>query len=146
MGAPEGNQFWKLRLKHGRNHAIETPEELWENFEEYAQWLSDNPLIEVDFKGKDATEVKIPKMRPFTKDGFALACGLSEWRVISEWKERKGFSQVITRIESQIYNQKFEGASVGMFNSSIIARDLGLKDNSEITISKPAPIFGENGI
>jgi hypothetical protein len=30
-------------------------------------------------------------------------------------------------------SQKFEGASVGIFNSNIIARDLGLKENVDNT-------------
>lgn len=138
MGAPKGNRFWELRLKHGRNYAIETPEELWENFIEYAVWIQENPLIEIDFKGKDAIKVEIPKMRPFTKDGFALACGLCEWDVINSWKERsKDFFQVITRIEKSIYNQKLEGAAAGFLNPNIIARDLGLKERTETEMNLP---------
>lgn len=131
MSAPKGNKFWELRLTHGRKHSIETPEELWENFLEYAQWLEDNPLLEIDFKGKDATRVEIPKMRAFTKQGFALACGLSEWKTIESWREREGFSQIITRIENHIYTQKLEGAASGFLNPNIIARDLGLKEKTE---------------
>lgn len=146
MAAPKKNQFWKLRLTHGRSHAIESPEELWDNFIEYATWLEENPLIEIDYKGRDADKVEIPKMRPFTKEGFALACGLSQWSVIESWKKREGFLQVITRIEKYIYNQKFEGSAAGFLNPNIIARELGLKDNSEIVIPKPTPIFGDDSI
>jgi hypothetical protein len=140
MAAHIGNKFWELRLSHGRDHAIETPEELWDNFVEYAEWIEQNPLIETDFRGKDAVEVQIPKMRPMTKEGFALACGLSEWRVISEWKDRKGFSQIITRIERHIYDQKLVGAACGFFNANIIARDLGLTDKKEIDATVNAPL------
>jgi hypothetical protein len=131
MPAPKTNQFWKLRLKHGRSHAIATPEELQQNFVEYCTWIEENPLYEVDFKGKDATHVNIPKMRPFTKEGFALACGLSGWDVIESWKKREGFMEVITRIDKYIYNQKFEGAAAGFLNPNIIARDLGLADKTD---------------
>jgi hypothetical protein len=131
MAAPKTNQFWKLRLTHGRKHAIATPEELQQNFVEYCTWIEENPLIEVDFKGKDATHVNIPKMRPFTKEGFALACGLSGWDVIESWKKREGFMEVITRIDKYIYNQKFEGAAAGFLNPNIIARDLGLADKTD---------------
>ncbi len=129
MAAPIGNRFWELRLKHGRTSKIETPEQLWENFVEYAQWVESNPLIEIDYRGKDAERVEIPKMRAMTKGGFALACGLSCWRIIDDWKEREGFSQIITRIESFIYEQKFVGSAAGFLNSSIIARDLGLTES-----------------
>lgn len=131
MAAPKGNSFWTLRLTHGRKHAIATPDELWSNFIEYAKWIEENPLLEIDFRGKDAYEVQIPKMRPFTKEGFALACGLSGWEVIEEWKKREGFLEIITRIEKYIYTQKFEGAAAGLLNHNIIARDLGLADKTE---------------
>lgn len=131
MAAPKGNEFWKLRLKHGRSCEIETPEELWENYIEYCKFLEENPLYEQDFVGKDAIEVYKRKLRAQTKDGFALACGLSGWEIIKDWKERKGFSEIITRIEKYIFNQKFEGASSGLLQQNIIARDLGLVDKKE---------------
>lgn len=134
MSAPLNNKFWQLRLTHGRKHAIATPKQLLENFEEYCDWIQENPLIDIDYKGKDATKVEMPKMRPFTKDGFALACGLSGWEIINSWKDRKGFSDVITRIEKYIYAQKFEGAAAGFLNPNIIARDLGLSDKKELNI------------
>lgn len=131
MAAPKGNNFWELRLKHGRSHAIETADELWQNYLEYAKWLQGNPLIEVDFYGKDATQIEKPKMRPQTKEGFALACGLSGWEVISAWKKREGFIEVISRIEKNILIQKFEGAAANLLNPNIIAREIGLKEHSE---------------
>jgi hypothetical protein len=36
-------------------------------------------------------------------------------------------------IEDIIYNQKFEGAAAGLLKENIIARELGLKDQSDIT-------------
>jgi hypothetical protein len=129
MAATLGNQFWKLRLKHGTDFKIDTSSQLLHFFYEYAQWCIDNPLIEIDFKGKDAKEVEIPKMRPFTKDAFSLFCGLSGWEVIDSYKKRdKDFFEVITRIEKAINIQKFEGAAAGLLNPNIIARDLGLVD------------------
>jgi hypothetical protein len=44
----------------------------------------------------------------------------------------KGFSQVITKIEKVIYNQKFTGAAAGFLNPNIIARDLGLAEKKEV--------------
>ena len=132
-GPAKGNQFWKLRLKHGRNHSIATHEELEENFIEYCEWLENNPLIQIDFRGGAAKKVSIPKMRPMTKEGFALACGVNGWEVIEKWKARSNdFNDVITRIEKNIYNQKFEGAAAGFLNPNIIARDLGLVEKKEI--------------
>ncbi len=44
-----------------------------------------------------------------------------------------GFLEVIARIENIMYAQKFEGAAVGAFNGNIIARDLGLKEQTDVT-------------
>lgn len=37
-----GNQFWKLRSKHGRDTLFSTPEKLWEAACEYFEWATDN--------------------------------------------------------------------------------------------------------
>lgn len=133
MAAPEGNKFWKLRLKHGRAHKIETAQEIEENFEEYSKWAEDTPLEEVDFRGKDAKKVMLPKMRAMTKEHFAMCCGLSGWDVLAEYKARgEDFKEVITRIENMIYYQKFTGSAAGFLNPNIIARDLGLADKKEV--------------
>lgn len=140
MAAPIGNKFWELRLKHGRDREIKDPNELLQLFQNYIQWVEDNPLYKSEAKvvsighgsGSEAVIVKVPIDRPYTKHGFTLYCGLSGWHVIEPYKEiNKDFLQVITHIENCIYNQKFEGAAANLFNSSIIARDLGLVDKSD---------------
>jgi hypothetical protein len=132
-GAPKGNQFWKLRSKHGRDKLFASPELLWEAACEYFQWCEDNPLYEIDFKGKDARRVKLPKMRAYTLKGFCLFCDASEswWKEFRKSDGAKDFLSVITRIEETIFNQKFTGAAAGFLNPSIIARDLGLSDKQE---------------
>lgn len=142
MGAPLGNQFWKLRSKHGRDKLFSSPELLWEAATEYFAWCEENPLLEIDFKGKDATEVSLPKMRAFTWDGLELYLDIYSLRDYKSDPDYKDFSQVITRIEKIIYTQKFTGAAAGFLNPNIIARDLGLKDNTstELTGKNGGPI------
>jgi hypothetical protein len=145
MAAPKGNQCWQLRLKHGLDGRFKTPEEILENFEQYVQWAEENPLIEVDFRGKDATQVNLPKKRLLTKEGFALACGFASWATIAVYKGKsKDFAQVFTRIEQAIYTSKLEGAASGLFNHNIIARDLGLMNQEQVNMQvveviKPRP-------
>ena len=145
MAAPKGNQCWQLRLKHGLDGRFKTPEEILENFEQYVQWAEENPLIEVDFRGKDATEVRLPKKRLLTKEGFALACGFASWATLAVYKGKsKDFAQVFTRIEQAIYTSKLEGAASGLFNHNIIARDLGLMNQEQVNMQvveviKPRP-------
>lgn len=133
MSAPKGNEFWKLRGKHGRDRIIQDPEALLENAYEYFKWCKENPLLVTDFKGtRQIEKVHYDKPRPFTKEGVAIYCGVHAWKVISDLKEvSQDFSKIVTHIEQIIYNQKFEWASIGVFNSSIIARDLGLTDKTE---------------
>jgi hypothetical protein len=137
MAAPAGNQFWKLRSKHGRDKLFETPELLWEAACEYFEWCEANPLIEIDFKIVDGelTEVKFPKMRPFTLNGLCLYldCGTAYFRNFKNEERAKadGFKSVIAKIEETIYEQKFSGAAAGFLKENIIARDLGLADKND---------------
>ena len=135
--APKNNQFWKLRSRHGRKKLFETPKLLWEAACEYFQWCDDNPIEAYDNKGtKNVNLVKFK--RPYTLKGFCLYCDATE-----HWydnykkglkKTDKDFLYICRKIEEIIYNQKFDGAAIGIFNANIIARDLGLSDKSEVKV------------
>lgn len=144
MGAPKGNQYWKMRSKHGRDRIIDNPEILAEASDEYFQWCVDNPIIQIDYRGKELKKIELPHPRAFKKEEFARFCGLCEWDLINDLRKvSKDFSEVITRIEKTIADQKYTYAVVGMFNSLIVARDLGLKeqtDNSHIVETSINPI------
>ena len=137
MGAEKGNEYWKRRSKHGRDRIIKSPEFLADASDEYFSWCLDNPIIEVDFRGKDLQRIELPHPRVFKKEEFARFCGVAQWRTLEELKQVEGlendFSQVLTRIEGIIADQKYTYAVVGMFNSTIVARDLGLKDAKDHT-------------
>lgn len=138
-GAPEGNQFWKARSKHGRDKIFETPSILFEACCEYFEWCEESPLLEHDFVGKDAVEVNRRKMRAFTIQGLCIFLGVntdyfSDFKGNLKGKEdelSKDFSRIITQVMDIIYNQKFTGAAAGFLNPNIIARDLGLTDKKE---------------
>ena len=133
MAAPKGNRFWEARSSHGRNPKFESPEALWSACNEYFAWVEENPLYEVKafaFQGVVAQE-SIPKMRAMTISGLCLFLDIAE----STWTAYRGkedFSWVTSRAEKFIYEQKFSGAAADLLNANIIARDLGLKDNSEV--------------
>lgn len=135
MPAPKKNQFWKLRSKHGRNRIIKEPDVLSMAADEYFQWCIDNPILEEDFMNCAGKPTKVIKNHPraFKKNELARFCHFARWESISQLKDIKGFLDVITCIEGVIADQKYTYAVVGMFNSNIVARDLGLKDNTDIT-------------
>lgn len=146
MGAPAGNQFWKLRTKHGRDKLFSTPEILWEAAQEYFEWVDANPFQEAEQrkgniiiqKGAEVGDldlspiVELPKMRAYTWAGLELYLDIDSLRDYKTHADYKDFHQVITRIEKIIYDQKFTGAASGFLNPNIIARDLGLADKKEV--------------
>jgi len=148
MSAPENNQFWKQRAKHGRDKIFETPELLWESCVEYFQWTEDNPLKEdkVFHNAGTITHAEVNKMRAMTIGGLCIFLDI----VITTWenyKDRQDYLDVITRVELIIKNQKFTGAAADLLNPNIIARDLGLADKKDHTHEFPGikPIEWVNG-
>lgn len=158
MGAPKENQFWRKRTKHGRDKLFKTPQILWEAACEYFKWVDDNPIMvweqrRMGFRkgpGRKPDRLQaIPMQRPYTMGAFCIFIDVGPryfWefeatnqRVINdetstpEAKElAKGFSTVIDAIVNATKEQKFSGASVGIFNAQLIARDLGLIDRKEM--------------
>jgi len=132
-----GNQFWKLRAKHGRDKLFKTPELLWEAACEYFQWIEDHPLMETKgfaFQGV-VTREEFPIIRAMTLKGlcFYLNTNDNYFNVFKAQlpKDEKDFNRVIKDIENVIYSQKFEGAAANLLNANIIARDLGLAEHTE---------------
>ena len=141
MAAPKGNQFWKLRSKHGRDKLFKPPELLLEAANEYFQWCDDNPLKEqklCHYQGKIIKEDQ-SKMRAYTFTGMCLYlnCNTQYFNNFERNnKESKDFSLILTRIRETLYTQKFTGAASDLLNQNIIARDLGLIDKQEVIKQK----------
>ncbi|HHZ69160.1 MAG TPA: DNA-packaging protein [Flavobacteriales bacterium] len=133
MAPPKGNQHWKKRTKHGRDKLFTSPEILFDAACEYFQYCEDNPIVEekVFHAGGIITRADVELLRPFTIAGLNTFLDISKTTLLLYKKDEK-YTSTIERIESIIYDQKFTGATVGLFNSNIIARDLGLTDKQEV--------------
>lgn len=136
MAAPPGNKFWLQRSSHGRKPIFASPDDLWSAACEYFEWVEENPLMETklfSYEG-EVIEGEIPKMRAMTIQALCFFIGISRqgW---SEYKAKDDFSDIVEQVEAVIFAQKFEGASGGFLNSSIIARELGLADKQDHTSS-----------
>jgi len=132
--APKYNKYWKFREKHGRDFKY-SPDILWDEAEKYFEWVTSNPLMEEKqfaFQGKVTTH-NAPKMSAMTITGFCLFADIT-LQTLENYKANKDFIDIVTRIENIIKTQKFEGAAAELLNSNIIARDLGLTDNSKLNI------------
>ena len=142
MAAPKGNEFWKMASKPGRERIFKEPEILLKAAEEYFQWCVDNPLMEVDFRGKNIQKVELPKMRAFSIEGLTLFLGVNTLYFRDFKKSLEGktdsksleYSQIITRIEQIIWAQQYEGAAAGFLHPNIVARRLGLVDKSSVEL------------
>lgn len=134
MAFKKGNKFWEARSTHGRNPKFKTKDDLWDAAVEYFNWVTENPLMEsklVSFQGASVVE-ELPLMRAMTIEGLCNFLDMSE-DTFANYGKKDDFLGVVTKIRSIIRQQKFEGASAGLLNSNIIARDLGLKDNQDLT-------------
>ncbi len=136
MAAPLGNQFWKARASCGREMLFDSPESLWAAACEYFQWVEENPLYEdkVSFYQGVPSHDPVEKMRAMTIAGLCLFLDIDDQTLINYGTKKgyEGFFDVVTKIKSVIYEQKFTGAAADLLNSNIIARDLGLADKREI--------------
>ena len=136
-----GNQFWKLADPEtlGRPRIFKTPAELWEKAQGYFQECDENPLKAVkrksrkyktkEYSGFSDEEIETLKI-PYTWEGLYVYLGVCD---LEYYRKDRDFSKVLTHIRNIMYNQKFSGAAAGIFNHSIIARDLGLKEHTEHT-------------
>lgn len=141
MAAPEGNQFWKLRSKHGRDKIFENADILWEACTEYFEATDARKWVKKDWVGKDASEVERETETPYTWTGLFLFLDIDHetWR---KYEKREDFVAISTRVRHIIYTQKFEGAAVGAFNANLISRDLGMVDKKEHDVKgMPATAF-----
>lgn len=146
MAATKGNQFWKARAKHGRSKIFKTPKLMLDAAFDYFSWVEDNPLTKaIVFQGAVTGSEEL--MRAMTIKGLCIYWGVNTFYLNDfvgnlnlEKKQDKEFSQVINTIKEIIETQKFEGASAGLLNPNIIARDLGLTDKKELSGSVENPL------
>ena len=129
--APMGNKFWELRKSHGRGAIFKSPDELWVKACEYFEWCYENPLYEIKaFNCGEMGIVQKPiaKMRAMTIQALCFYLGISDDAWLNYCK-REDFIGICGDIKKVIYSQKFEGASAGLLNASIIAREIGLTNS-----------------
>ena len=134
MAAPKGNQFWKLADPEclGKPRNYPTPADLWNACFPYFDWVDANPIIKqsTTTTSKGTFHNEEPLQKPYTWLGLYVFLGVSH---LDRYQENKEFEAIYTHIGNIIRNQKFEGATAGIFNANIISRDLGLKEQTETT-------------
>lgn len=137
MAAPKKNEFWKARSKHGRDKIFSTLDILWDAACEYFQWVKDNPLEKAIIYQGEISKKPESLMRAMTIEGLCIFLDV-ETKTFYNYCDKdnesyKDFLHITTRIREIIRTQKFEGASAGLLNANIIARDLGLVDKKDLS-------------
>ena len=139
MAATPGNQWWKLRSKHGCDAIFSTPEILESACEEYFKATDErNDWDGQNWVGKDGEEVVVKKKVPYSLKGLCVFLGVSshyfsEFKKSETFKSNKDFLEVYTRIEDIIQTQQIDGSMMGYYNASLTARLNGLVDKTDMT-------------
>jgi hypothetical protein len=112
---------------------------MWELFEEYILHEKNNPMYKIDYVGKEGRKEHTELETPITFEGFE--CYLEDKGIISHLSDYSAnkdnkyseYSTIITRIKRNCFVHNFKGASVGLFNANLIAKKLGIKEQTDIT-------------
>ena len=111
-------------------------------FEEYKQWVKENPILVEDYVGKDAHRVHREKNRPLSIDAFQIYCQKHYSCVDHYFDNDQGdysdYSEIVARIRKETRVEQIEGAVSGVYNSSIVARLNNLEDTNKLVIQAEA--------
>lgn len=116
------------------NPAFNSPEEMVQATTAYFEWAASNPLQEeklFHYQGS-VTTAQGNVMRAFTLRGLCIFCGItrSTW---DRYRSLEPYAELCSFVEDIIYTQKFEGAAANLLNATIIARDLGLAEKTDLS-------------
>ena len=121
----------------GRYKLIESPDKMWELFEQYKKWVNNNPILIEDYVGKDADRVLRQKPRCFTMEGFdnyvfelGICDGLQNYFANTN-EVYSNFLSICSRIRQAIRQNQIEGGMAGVFNPSITQRLNSLVEKQE---------------
>jgi hypothetical protein len=114
---------------------IETPERLYELFEEYKVWAKANPFVVVDWVGAKAVEVERKKERPLSVFGFYTFGYTRNVTVQNYFMNRNeaygDYEEVVNKIKNEIKGEQIEGGMAGVYNAQITARLNGLVEKTQ---------------
>ena len=118
----------------GNGKYIETPERMWELFEQYRAKTKTNHRKKMVFVGRNGEEKHEQLEVPLTIEGFEnYVADLGVITDISDYLENKqgryaDYVPICSRIRKTIRQDQIEGGMVGQYNASITQRLNGLVD------------------
>lgn len=125
----------------GKNKYIETPEKMWELFEDYKNSIDSNKdWKKFQYVGKDGDRVSDALKVPYTMEGFEnhvankeIALSLDQYFSNQDnlYDEYMG---ICSRIRREIRENQITGGLLGFYNPSITQRLNNLSDKKETTL------------
>lgn len=114
---------------------IESPDKLWELFEQYRDEVKSNPRKKHVFVGKDGSSEFEMLERPLTYEGFQNFCEDNICCVHQYFENQNNsytdYLNICSRIRRVIRQDQIEGGIVGQYNPSITQRLNGLTEKVE---------------
>lgn len=137
-----------LKKKTGRRSAY-TPRQIADEFVLYIEDLKETPIeTETSYKRQRAEEAQDGESEPKeinirteryqrppkVMDFVVRWLGMSHqwWYALEKGQDGDQYKPVKAAIEQYCYDVKFDGAVVGLYSATIIARDLSLRENVNI--------------
>ena len=121
----------------GRPKHIETPDDMWQLFQEYRKWCKDNPRYLYQLSNKTGEAVPVPLERPLTVVGFRAFAADKHKSVEDYFANSEGrysaYATICRTIEANIKQDQIEGGMAGQYNPSITQRLNGLTEKTDIT-------------
>lgn len=132
MGAPKGNEFWKLRTDMSEDGKKLSREEILKLSQEYIDRCVEETINQHDIRGKFNEEVHIKKRITMNIWGLChhLGIDVTTWR---DWRKDEKYSPIITRVDNIMKSWNIEGAGCGELHPNIIARLEGLVERTDLT-------------
>lgn len=137
MAAPKGNKYY-IDAKNFFKPKKYTPNQIKKKFIAYLEENETKTMSRVEaIKSGDkaGTTMEVKLRVPLTKKGFAMFLGITYQSYINYGTEEsyKEYFDIIKKINAFIENEQLQGASLGLYNSNIIARLQGLKEQTDVT-------------
>lgn len=132
----------------GNKRKIPNPEKLFELFLEFKDWKQSQKITTQAVTKVGVVELKhAPPLTWQAFDAWLFNQGIAESSEDYRYNKNgqySDFSGIVRVIGNIMFAQKFEGAAVGAYNSSIIARELKLAEPVEVKgeIKKPDWLSG----
>lgn len=109
-----------------------SPEDVYEMFSGYLDWLRDNPIKVTKMFGKFGESAELDRMNTPSIEGFGMYCKCTLQHFASIAARDSAFSEVFEFIHQSIYAVTYAGAAAGAIKEAIVIRRLGLADKVEV--------------